>query len=442
MEQPNLAGTSSVLARRHGRVGWIRLNRPEAINALDLPVIRAVTQHLRRWQQDPDIALIVLDGAGERGFCAGGDIRAVRDSAHGDPALAATLWREEYELDALIAHYPRPVAVVMDGITMGGGVGLGAHASLRIVTEKTVMAMPEVMIGLAPDVGSSLLLARAPGETGTHLALTATRIGPHDAVACGLADHVIATSRIPDLIDALADPARPADLAALHALLARESLTEGHAGPGSPAGPGNPTHTDGSPGGLIAQRPWIDACYRAGTVEEILAALRARPEAAAARAAAAIASASPTAVKVTLRALRNAREMTSVDECLTQDYRVSLRFLHHHDLSEGIRAAVVDKDRSPQWKPASLAEVTPDMVDGYFAPLGPGDLRLPPAQPPDPAWLKLGAEPGLCGLCRHAKLNETRRGPAYVRCTRATWDSRLPRYPRLPVADCPGFQPR
>jgi enoyl-CoA hydratase len=425
-----MAGPSSVLARRHGRVGWIRLNRPEAINALDLPVIRAVTQHLRRWQEDPDIALIVLDGAGERGFCAGGDIRAVRESAHGDPALAATLWREEYELDALIAHYARPVAVVMDGITMGGGVGLGAHASLRIVTERTVMAMPEVMIGLAPDVGSSLLLARAPGETGTHLALTATRIGPHDAVACGLADHVVATCRIPDLIDALAGPARPADLAALHALVASEAT--GPAGHQGPAGPAE----------LVAQRPWIDACYRAGTVEEILAALRARPEPAAARAAAAIGSASPTALKVTLRALRNARDMTSINECLIQDYRVSLRFLHHHDLSEGIRAAVIDKDRSPQWKPASLAEVTPDAVNRYFTPLGPGDLRLPPAQPSDPARDKLGADPGLCGGCRHASLNQTRRGPAYLRCTRATWDSRLPRYPRLPVGDCPGFQPR
>ncbi|HYZ54740.1 MAG TPA: enoyl-CoA hydratase/isomerase family protein [Streptosporangiaceae bacterium] len=418
MEESNVAGTSSVLARRHGRVGWIRLNRPEAINALDLPVIRAVTHHLRRWQDDPDIALIVLDGAGERGFCAGGDIRAVRESAYGDPTLAATLWREEYELDALIAHYPHPVAVVMDGITMGGGVGLGAHASLRIVTERTVMAMPEVMIGLAPDVGSSLLLARAPGETGTHLALTAARIGPHDAVACGLADHVVATSRIPDLIDALAGPARPADLPALHALLAREAT-----------GPADRPGAAGPPAELIAQRPWIDACYRAGTVEEILAALRARPEPAASCAAAAIESASPTALKVTLRALRNARAMTTVDECLIQDYRVSLRFLHHHDLSEGIRAAVVDKDRAPQWKPASLAEVSPDVVDRYFAPLGPGDLRLPPAQPPEAAREKLGADPGLCGECRHASLNQTRRGPAYLRCTRATWDSRLPRYP-------------
>ena len=356
---------TSVLARRHGRAGWITLNRPEAINALDLPVIRAVTQHLRQWQDDPDIALVVLDGAGERGFCAGGDIRAVRESAHGVPALAATLWREEYELDALIAHYPRPVAVVMDGITMGGGVGLGAHATLRIVTERTVMAMPEVMIGLAPDVGSGLLLARAPGETGTHLALTATRIGPHDAVACGLADHVVPTARIPALTGALADPAQPADLAALRALMT------GAAGAGRAADRHGPA---GPPAELMAQRPWIDACYRAGPVEEILAALRRRPEPTAARAAAAIESASPTALKVTLRALRNARTMTSIDECLTQDYRVSLRFLDHPDLSEGIRAAVIDKDRCPQWKPATLEEVTPDMVDRHFAPLGAGDL--------------------------------------------------------------------
>jgi hypothetical protein len=134
--------------------------------------------------------------------------------------------------------------------------------------------------------------------------------------------------------------------------------------------------------------------------------------------------------------------MTSIDECLIQDYRVSLRFLHHADLSEGIRAAIIDKDRTPRWKPASLAEVTPDMVNRHFTPLGAGDLRLPPPQPPDPARHKLGADPGLCGGCRHASLNQTRRGPAYLRCTRAAWDSRLPRYPNLPISDCPGFQPQ
>jgi enoyl-CoA hydratase len=345
--------------RRQGRIGRITLNRPEAINALDLPLIRTVSAALRDWADDPEIALVFLDGAGDRGFCAGGDIRVVHESVHGDPDVAATLWREEYQLDALIARYPKPVVAVMDGITMGGGVGLGAHAALRLVTERTVLAMPEVAIGLAPDVGSALLLARAPGEAGTHLALTAGRIGAPDAIYCGLADLVVPASRLPALVTALGDPRQPATAAALRSLIAREAAP-----------------SDGHHGELIDDRPWLDACYRAGTVEEILDALRRRPEPAAARAAAAIGSASPLALKVTLRALRAARSMTSVEECLIQDYRVSRRFMGQHDLSEGIRAAVIDKDRAPRWKPATLAEVTPGMVARFFAPLGPEDLSF------------------------------------------------------------------
>jgi enoyl-CoA hydratase len=355
-----MPGTPPAYCRRHGRIGRITLNRPAVINALDLPMIRTVSAALRGWEDDPDIALVLLDGAGDRGFCAGGDIRVVRESAQGDPQTAAVLWREEYELDALIAHYPRPVAVVMDGITMGGGVGLGAHADLRIVTERTVMAMPEVAIGLAPDVGSALLLARSPGELGTHLALTAARIGPYDAVDCGLADYVLAASRLASLAALLGDSRHPAEAAALQSLIAREAAEPG-----------------GRHGELIRHRPWIDACYSAGTVEEILDALRRRPEPAAAHAAAAIESASPLALKVTLRALRAARSMTTIDECLVQDYRVSRRFLDQHDLSEGIRAAVVDKDRSPRWKPPALSGVTPEMVTRHFAPLGAEDLSFP-----------------------------------------------------------------
>jgi enoyl-CoA hydratase len=361
-----MPGTSPAWCRRQGRIGRITLNRPAAINALDLRMIRTVAAALRDWEDDPRIAGVVLDGAGDRGFCAGGDIRVVRESALGDPRIAAVLWREEYELDALIAHYPRPVVVVMDGITMGGGVGLGAHAGVRIVTERTVMAMPEVAIGLAPDVGSALLLARAPGELGTHLALTAARIGPYDAVDCGLADHVLTASSLPSVVAALADHGQPADVVARHALTAREA--------------------GGSPGPsaeLARDRPWIDACYHADTVEEILDALRRRPESGAARAVAAIESASPLALKVTLRALRAARSMTTIDECLVQDYRVSRRFLDQHDLAEGIRAAVVDKDRSPRWRPLTLGEVTPQMVMGHFAPLGPEDLTFSPERVAD-----------------------------------------------------------
>lgn len=345
------------LCRREGRIGWITLNRPRALNALNLPLMREAAAALRDWRDDPGVEVILIDGAGERGLSAGGDIRDVRDSALGDPEHAAVLWREEYELDALIAGYPGPVAVVMDGITMGGGVGLGAHASVRIVTERTVTAMPEVQIGLAPDCGIAFRFSRAPGETGTHCALTGARLGARDAVYCGLADQAVRSDRLPSVTEVLSDPGVPATP---QDLLARIRQVAGI--------------DDGASGDLEAARPWIDECYGAGTVEEILQALRARPETQAKAAVSAMETAAPTALKVTLRALREARSMTHVRECLAQDYRLCMRFMQNHDLIEGIRAAVIDKDKNPHWRPATLAGVTVQMVNGYFASLGPREL--------------------------------------------------------------------
>ncbi|HEY1701433.1 MAG TPA: enoyl-CoA hydratase/isomerase family protein [Trebonia sp.] len=345
------------LCRREGRIGWITLNRPRALNALNLPLLREVTAALQEWRDDPEIEVILIDGTGDKGLSAGGDIRDVRDSALGDPEHGAELWRVEYTLDAMIADYPRPVAVIMDGITMGGGVGLGAHAGVRLVTERTVMAMPEVQIGLAPDCGIAFRFSRAPGETGTHCALTGARLGAADAVYCGLADQAVSSGRLSSVVEVLLDPrvpARPADL------LARIR---------SAAGP-----DDGSPADLKTSRPWIDECYRAGTAEEILEALRARPETQARAAAEAMETAAPTALKVTLRALREARSMAHVRQCLAQDYRLCLRFMESPDLVEGIRAAVIDKDKDPRWEPSTLAGVTHAMVEGYFASLGAREL--------------------------------------------------------------------
>jgi enoyl-CoA hydratase len=355
MESRARAGESSpVLCRREGRLGRITLNRPAALNALNLTMIRTISGALEAWRNDPRVEVVVLDGAGERGFCAGGDIKVVHDAACSDPEVARTLWREEYELDARIARYPLPVVSVMDGIVMGGGIGLTAHSGIRVVTERSVLAMPEVAIGLAPDVGGALLLARAPGELGTHLALTSARIGPQDALLCGLADHVVPSDRLPSLIAAFqsADPAE---------VVAAADLQTCGASPG---------------GTLTTNRPWIDTCYSADTVEEIRARLHTRPERDAAAAAEALDAGSPTALKVTLRALREARSMTTLEECLVQDYRVSCRFLDHPDLIEGIRSAVIDKDRRPRWLPARLADVTSNVVDRHFAPLGAADLRL------------------------------------------------------------------
>lgn len=334
--------TRVATARCHvnGAVGVITLDRPAALNALDLGMIRAMTEALRAWRDSPRVAAVVLQGTG-RAFCAGGDIAVVHGSAAGDPSVAHTLWRAEYRLDAMIARYPKPVVAFMDGITMGGGLGIAGHASVRIATERTVVAMPEVRIGLAPDVGGALLFARAPGEVGTHLALTGARIGGHDAVYCGLADHVVHSARLPALLRELSEYGDVRQI---------ENL--------------------GGVAPLARQRSWIDECYRGDTVEAILDRLGDRPAAGMIRAAA------PTAVKVTLRALRAAREMTGIEDCLRQDFRLCSRFLRHPDLREGIRAAIIDKDRAPRWDPADLAAVTPEMVDEFFAPLD-EELVLP-----------------------------------------------------------------
>jgi enoyl-CoA hydratase len=353
-----MTGTETVLLRTAGRIGRITLNRPASLNALDLPMIQTMSKALTSWLSEPQVALVVLDSADDRAFCAGGDITVVRRAALGNRSTAWTFWAEEYRLDAAIARYPKPVVALMDGITMGGGIGIAGHAAVRVVTERSVLAMPEVAIGLAPDVGSALLLTAAPGETGTHLALTATRVGAADAIYCGLADHLVPSSRLPAL---------RSDLAALRGTVTTEQVhklvTEGYAEP-CPRAP------------LIDSRTWIDYCYRADTVENIRARLQTQVEPAAARAAEAIGTAAPTAAKVTLRSLRTPSAVSGIEECLRQDYRLCRRFLDHPDLAEGIRAAVIDKDRSPRWSPPSLAEVDSATVDQFFASLGADELVL------------------------------------------------------------------
>ncbi|HVW47912.1 MAG TPA: enoyl-CoA hydratase/isomerase family protein [Solirubrobacterales bacterium] len=334
-----------VLAVEEGVLGHLTLNRPRAINALTLGMVRAIDAALDRWQDDPAIACVLLDGAGGRGLCAGGDIVTLQEAAKsGEHRPAEEFWREEYHLNARIACYPKPFVVLMDGIVMGGGVGLSAHASHRLATASLTIAMPEVGIGFAPDVGGTWLLSRAPGEIGAHLALTGARIGVDDALLCGLADR---------LIDAEA-------AAALAGRLAAGGLEAVMAGLGAPRGSAAP---------LAAARGWIDDCYGADEVEEILARLRARPEEEARRAAATIEGMSPTSLKVTRRALREARGLPDLRTCLEHEYRISCAFLDSHDFVEGVRAAVIDKDREPRWDPATLDRVAAAAVDRFFAPV-------------------------------------------------------------------------
>ena len=351
--------SEDVLAEVDGRIGRLILNRPRAINALSHDMVRRLDAALVAWAHDDTVAAVLITGAGERGLCAGADVRAIREDILGNapgpgPAGAATreFWRDEYRLNARIARYPKPYVAIMDGITMGGGVGISAHGSVRIVTDRSTVAMPETGIGIVPDVGGSYLLAHAPGELGTHLALTAESIGAADALLCGLADAYIPSDRLKSFIEALGDPAL--DLA--------EAIR---------------THTATPPAGeLAAHRAWIDACYGADTVEEILDRLRSSGESAANAAADRIARNAPTVLKVTLRALRQAREMDRLEVALDQEYRISCATLDSPDMAEGIRAQVVDKDRNPRWSPPSLAEVTVQDVDRFFAPLGDRELGL------------------------------------------------------------------
>ncbi|OWA19438.1 3-hydroxyisobutyryl-CoA hydrolase [Streptomyces sp. CS227] len=341
----------AVRVRVEGRVGRITLNRPRALNALNHAMVERIAEALDAWEHDPAVTAVVVDGAGERGLCAGGDVRAIREDAlRGELAAPLAFWRDEYTLNARIARYPKPYVALMDGIVMGGGVGISAHGSVRVVTERSLVAMPETGIGFVPDVGGTYLLSRAPGELGTHLALTGRPVGAGDALLCGLADHYVPSAELPALVEALAQAPAGEDAAATVARLAR------------PAPEGE----------LAAQRGWIDACWSAPTVEEALERLQEAGEPAAKETAEAVRGRSPIALKTTLAAVRRARALTSLEAVLDQEYRVSAHALTWPDLSEGVRSQVVDKDRAPKWVPATLDAVTDEAVAEAFVPLGEG----------------------------------------------------------------------
>lgn len=342
------AAPAEVLFERRGRLGVVTLNRPRAVNALTAGMASAMLEQLTLWADDDAVAAVLVRGAGDRGLCAGGDIVAIyRDMLDGGDATA-DFWAEEYRLNSLISGYPKPYVALMDGLVLGGGVGISAHGSVRIVTERTRMGMPETTIGFVPDVGGTLLLSRSPGESGTHAALTGAHLSGSDALFLGLADHFVPSASLAELEVAL--ETEPVDAAVARFV------------------------EDAPSSVLAAQQEWIDACYSSDDAEEILRRLRAAGGEAA-EAADTIEGKSPTAVKVALASLRRVRDL-SLEEALEQEYRVGLRFLAGPDFREGIRAQVVDKDRDPRWQPASLAEVSLDDVESYFAPLGDRELKL------------------------------------------------------------------
>jgi enoyl-CoA hydratase len=343
-----------ILVRQHGALRRLTLNRPKALNALTLGMSETMTRYMQAWSADPAVGAILIDGAGDRAFCAGGDLRALYDGAKAGNSVSAQFWSTEYKLDVLIARYPKPVTVIMDGLVMGGGVGLSAYAAHRVVTERSAVALPEVGIGYFPDIGSSYLLARAPDHFGYYLALTGSRIGPADAIECGLADIHIPAAKLGALPAALAECRTDAEVRARLGELAEPPAA----------------------GSLPAARQWINHCYSAARVEDILERLREAQLPDADAALAIMQKVSPTSLKITLRNVRDAASVKRVEECFQQDYRISLACIAGHDFIEGIRAAIVDKDRSPAWRPDKLEAVTPEIVDRHFESVGPLELKF------------------------------------------------------------------
>ena len=325
-----------LLVSRIGRVGAIRLNRPRALNSLTLPMVRRFAEALADFEADDGICAVLVTGSGARGLCAGGDIREVYFSRGSTPNPAKAFWREEYRLNARIASFPKRYVAIMDGIVMGGGVGISAHGNRRIVTERTRLAMPETGIGFVPDVGSSWLLTRRGGGAGIYMALSGASVGAADALHLGLADFFIESEDISRLESRLGAVQNGEELDATIASVARKLK-----------------------GGVLeANKSTLDAAMRRERVEDILAALRAESGAAFAREAAMqIGSGSPTSLKLTHALLKLASRAESLQNCLTNEFRAACALLGTHDLYEGIRAAIIDKDRSPRWAPASLAEV-------------------------------------------------------------------------------------
>lgn len=351
-----------VLTEVRGHLGVIILNRPRAVNALTAEMVELMLAALTVWREDDDVAQVLVRGAGERGLCAGGDIVAIyRDmTAEGKPegerdtSASERFWAREYLLNAVIAAYPKPYVAVMDGLVLGGGIGISAHGSHRLVTERTRSGMPETTIGFTPDVGGTWLLSRPDGGAGLHAALTGAHLDAADALHLGLADLLVDSADLDAIATALETEAAD-DVVARFA-------------------------ADTVPSSALAEgRAWLDDAYgreSPAAVLDRLDELGRTGHEEAAGAAATIREKSPTSVAVTFASIRRARDLPRLEDALASEYRVGLRLLQGHDFPEGVRAQVIDKDRTPHWEPPTLAGVDPAAVAACFAGLGEDELDL------------------------------------------------------------------
>ena len=360
-----MSGSDEILLGREGGLATLTINRPRALNALTLDNYRRFAPALRAWAADPLVHAVVVCGAGERAFCAGGDVRAVYEAGRGisgDPDLPAVFFREEYELIREIHRFPKPYLAVIDGITMGGGAGISVNGAYRVATERTLFAMPETAIGLFPDVGATRFLNRCPGHIGRYLGLTGARLKAADALYCGLATHFVPHERVEELIAALGGVER----GHLETALSRFAVEPG-------------------PAPLAALRPAIDRCFAADTIEEVLGALDAEAAAGGEWAGWAhdmrdsLLTKSPTSLKITLRQLQLGRGY-DLEAALVLEYRLTQHVMAAHDFYEGVRAMLIDKGQTPRWRPATLAEVGDAMVADYFTSIGDRELRFAQAR--------------------------------------------------------------
>lgn len=332
-----------VLARIEGRVGRLTLDRPRALNALSHEMVLAIEAALRAWEKDPAVFLVIVEGRGERAFCAGGDIEGMyRAGMRGDHGHGLAFWQDEYRLNAYIAAYPKPYVAFMHGFVMGGGVGVSAHGSHRIVCGTSQVAMPECSIGLIPDVGGTHLLARAPGRIGEFIGLTGLRMGPADAIAARFADRFVPEENFEALKAALCESGNAAEIDRFS-----EAPPEGR---------------------LAAIRDEIDRVFAGETVAEIVAALEEQAGPWAERALADIARAAPLSLLCTLALIRHARERDDLETALENELRFTSRASAKGEFLEGIRAAIIDKDRNPQWRYRTLPDVPADLIEEMLPP--------------------------------------------------------------------------
>jgi len=354
---------SDILTTSANGLGRITLNRPQALHALNTAMCAAMIDALLAWRDDASVNAVLLDHApGTRGFCAGGDIRMIAESGAGDGAEARAFFHTEYRLNHLLFHYPKPIVALIDGVTMGGGVGISMPARFRIATENTTYAMPETGIGLFPDVGGGWYLPRKPGQIGMWLALTGARLKAADCLIAGVATHYVEASKLDALKQALAEPPPPrgagaGDLAQTTAHFASDA---------------------GAPRELTPENiERISRMFDLDSVESILAALDAEPSDWCKVQAATLRTKSPQALKVTFRQMREGAAMASFTDEMRSEYRLASRVCARHDFQEGVRALIVDKDNTPRWRPATLDGVSDELLDDLFAPLPDGEEWTP-----------------------------------------------------------------